>query len=307
MDDRGLVLDIDRFATHDGPGIRTVIFMKGCMLRCLWCHSPESQRLRPELLYQRSRCRECYQCIQACPEGSITTDNEIVSEIRGIKVNRGLCRECFSCTQVCFTEALRTAGAYKTVDEIMNIIEQDIPFYRNSGGGVTISGGEPLFQADFVLRLIRQCHRKEIHIALETTGYGEYNKLEEMANLVDLIFYDIKLMDSNLHRKYTGKSNELILNNLKALCIDSKIADKILIRIPCIPNINDAPEQIIETANFVLGLGIKRIELLPYNVMAHSKYEWVDRPYPLGEIESRSQDHYRDLKDMVARTGIDVI
>ena len=307
MDDRGLVLDIDRFATHDGPGIRTVIFMKGCMLRCLWCHSPESQRLRPELLYQRSRCRECYQCIQACPEGSITTDNEIVSEIRGIKVNRGLCRECFSCTQVCFTKALRTAGAYKTVDEIMNIIEQDIPFYRNSGGGVTISGGEPLFQADFVLRLIRQCHRKEIHIALETTGYGEYNKLEEMANLVDLIFYDIKLMDSNLHRKYTGKSNELILNNLKALCIDSKIADKILIRIPCIPNINDAPEQIIETANFVLGLGIKRIELLPYNVMAHSKNEWVDRPYPLGEIESRSQDHYRDLKDMVARTGIDVI
>ena len=207
MGDKGLILDIDRFATHDGPGIRTVIFMKGCMLRCLWCHSPESQPAGPELLYQRSRCRECYQCIQACPEGAITINNEVVSDIRGIKVNRGHCKECFTCTQACFTKALRVAGSYKTVDEIMNIVEQDIPFYKNSGGGVTISGGEPLFQADFVLRVIKQCRRKEIHIILETTGYGEYNKLEEMADLVDLIFYDIKLMDPNLHRKYTGKSN----------------------------------------------------------------------------------------------------
>lgn len=308
MERRGLILDIDRFTTHDGPGIRTTVFLKGCLLRCLWCHSPDSQNSDPELLYQRARCRECFQCIQACPEQAISKNDTIISgEKGGIKIDRYLCNQCFECVDGCFPKALRMAGRLQTTEEVMEIIRQDIPFYRNSNGGVTISGGEPLLQADFVLRLIKLCRQEGIHIALETSGYGQYYKLKAIADETDLIFYDIKLMDSQLHQKYTGVSNRLILGNLEALCANSKIVKKIIVRIPCIPEINDAPEQIRKTANLALRLGIPQMELMPYNQMASSKYEWIDRPYYLTQLKTRSKDYYQNLNRLVAETGISVV
>ena len=305
---KGLILDIDRFSTHDGPGIRTTVFLKGCPLRCQWCHSPESQWVNPELLYQYARCRGCFQCIWACPEQAISKKDAIIAGEKGsIKIDRELCTQCFKCVDGCFSKALRVAGGLMTVEETMGIIQQDIPFYKNSNGGVTISGGEPLYQADFVLELVEHCRWKGIHIALETSGYGKYNELKAIADKVNLIFYDIKLMDSELHQKYTGKPNKLILDNIKALCADSQIVKKILVRIPCIPYINDAPEQIHKTANFMFELGIKEMELMPYNQMASSKYEWMDRTYSLTQLKTRSKDYYQHLNRLVAETGLSVV
>ena len=260
---KGLVFDIDRFATHDGPGIRAAVFLKGCPLSCKWCHSPESQKNEPEVIFQESRCAKCEKCGGA---------------------------------DLCVTQALRMCGRWYGADEIWEIVVRDKPFYINSGGGITISGGEPLMQADFTHEVLSLCRQDGIHTAMETSGFGNQAALLKIAEVCDLIYYDIKAVDDGLHQMYTGLGNAVVWDNLSALCVNN--AEKIVVRVPCIPQVNDSKEQIAEIAHRIRLLGIRTMELMPYNPYAGAKYEWLGRDYELAHMEARKPAYYENLAEM---------
>ena len=262
---KGLVFDIDRFSLHEGPGVRAAVFLKGCPLNCVWCHSPESQKNTPEIIYQSSLCVNCGKCLD------------------------------FTLVDACAVKALSICGEWRDAREVLETILPDKPFYENSGGGVTVTGGEPLVQAEFTKHLLELSVKSGIHTALETCGHGSRDMLLEIAGWCDLIFYDVKIVDHMLHRQYTGVGNELILSNLSALCDVPGYADKVIIRVPCVPGLNDSPEQIAEIAQLARRHGIRRIELLPYNPSAGAKYEWLQRAYELKDVEPRPQDYYDEL------------
>lgn len=274
---KGLIFDIDRFSTHDGPGIRAAVFVKGCPLSCKWCHSPESQKQAPELIYQKMRCVQCRKCVEACPEKAISAG----CNAKPIMINRDICASCFACAKSCVTHALRICGVWRGADDILETILPDKPFYINSGGGVTVTGGEILMQADFTRNFLMLCKQSGIHTAIETCGFGRRDALLEIAEYCDLIYYDIKLIDNELHKKYTGAGNLIILSNLAALCEIPGNAGKIIVRAPCIPGINDSPEQMAEIARFSEKHGIQAVEQMTYNASASAKYEWLDRRYEL--------------------------
>lgn len=301
---QGILTDIDRFSTHDGPGIRTAIFFQGCPLRCAWCHSPETQPPFPVPVYRKMRCMECFGCAHTCPVGAIraaeTTRQE--EEPAGIVIDREACTHCLRCTSVCRTGALAPSGKRRSLEEIRDLLSQDEAFYRNSGGGVTLSGGEILMQPDFAAAILRECRDRGIHTAIETCGHGATESLLTLAALSDLIYYDVKLLDAEKHLRYTGADNRLILRNLETLARDRS---DIVIRIPCIPGINDSPEEIRDTAVYVRKLGLSRLELLPYNGAAPAKYDWVFRSYPLPELKEREKSYYEDLREIVRRQGLD--
>lgn len=298
-----LVTDIDQFSTHDGPGIRTTVFLQGCPLHCQWCHSPETQSCSQVLIYQKAKCICCGTCIEVCPQQAIVPNlqESFDEESKGVIIDRFKCDNCLICTKTCSTHAMKSSSTVKNVDEIMEILLINKPFFQNSGGGVTVTGGELLMQPDFTLELLKRCRNEKIHTAIETSGYGDYKKLSQIAEYAELIFYDIKHMDDEEHRKYVGVGNCLIHENLKRLCRDRKIADKIVVRIPCIPNINDDEENIARTADFVLGLGISCLELLPYNAAAPSKYQWLQRKYQLDSLEAREKSYYQFLEEIVRK------
>lgn len=299
----GLVLDIDRFSTHDGPGIRMVVFTKGCPLGCAWCHSPESQGNAPELVYQQARCRACMQCVPACPEEAIAP----LEDGTGIRIDRARCVRCFACVKACRPHALRSAGGLRTVADIAEIARRDRHFYAESGGGVTVSGGEPLMQAAFVLALMRALRAIPVHTALETSGCGDGDALLEIARNTDLIYYDVKLLDEEKHRQYTGVSNALIVSNLRALAADEAVRGRVCVRTPCIPGVNDSPEDIRAIARWVRSLGIAHMEALPYNAMAGAKYEWLDLPYPLGAAAEQGPERMRTLQKILRDEGLRAI
>lgn len=207
----GIIFDVKRFSIHDGPGIRTTVFFKGCPLACLWCHNPESQSRAPQIMLRPSRCIACGACVDECAEGAITWNGG------GVLTNRALCTSCGVCTQACVAEARELVGRKVTTAEIMAEISRDLAFYDESGGGVTFSGGEPLLQADFLLELLRECKRQEIHTAVDTSGAASWAALAQIAPFVDLFLYDLKLMDEARHKAATGAGNRLILDNLGRL------------------------------------------------------------------------------------------
>lgn len=307
MSKKGLVLDIDRFSTHDGPGIRTAVFLKGCQLACKWCHSPESQSAVLELFYQRMRCTGCGSCVQACPHGAITHDGEIIEGVTGVNVHRDKCVRCFACVQACHFGAMRIGGTFYTASELVESIKPDLPFFDNSGGGVTITGGEPLMQADFTAAVLQGCRELGMHTALETCGYGNTDKLMQIADLCCMIFFDIKLLDQNEHEKWTGVSNRVILSNLKHLCASPATAAKIIVRVPCIPGVNDRAEHIQSIAMFVKTLGIPSIQLEPYNPMAGEKYGWTGDAYYFAGTQPREKSYYEELNRIIEATGIQAI
>jgi pyruvate formate lyase activating enzyme len=254
---KGLVFDIKKYAIHDGPGIRTTVFFKGCPLNCLWCHNPESWRGNFELSFRKDRCLGCGRCVEECQNGAISlVENYAVTDAKK-------CIFCGRCPDVCPVCAREIIGSEMTVGEVMGEVEKDVIFYDQSGGGVTFSGGEPLMQPDFLLALLNQCRELNIHTAVDTSCYSESKIIELVVKKADLFLCDIKHMDNEMHRRFTGVENILILENIRRI---SQAGKKIIIRIPIIPDFNDGPENIEETGEFTASLeGVGRIDILPFN------------------------------------------
>jgi len=259
---KGLIFNIQRFSLHDGPGIRTVVFFKGCPLRCLWCHNPEGQFLKKEMVFWDERCIGCKTCLNTCPNSAVNDTEK--------------CLLCGKCVEACPSGAREIAGREMTVEEVMDEIKKDIPFYEESSGGVTFSGGEPLLQKDFLISLLEFCKEKGINTAIETCGYSSWEVLSNVSRLTDLFLFDLKIMDEESHRKFTGVSNNIILENLRKL---SSVHKKIIVRIPVIPGVNDNIENINKTADFILSLGIKEAHLLPFHSAGIEKYRRLRREY----------------------------
>ncbi|HCO93628.1 MAG TPA: glycyl-radical enzyme activating protein [Phycisphaerales bacterium] len=257
LETKGLVFDIKKYAIHDGPGIRTTVFFKGCPLQCLWCHNPESWKSRAELGFRKSRCTGCGQCVEAC-------SHEAISLIESRPVTDAeKCVLCGRCVDVCPAGARQIIGRETTVSEVMVEVERDVIFYDQSGGGVTFSGGEPLMQPDFLLALLKQCRTVNIHTAVDTSCYAEPEIVELVAGRADLFLCDIKHMDNEMHERFTGVGNNLILENIRRI---SQADKKIVIRIPIIPGFNDDSENIEATGQFAALLpGVGRIDILPFN------------------------------------------
>lgn len=276
------IFDIKRYAINDGPGIRIVIFLKGCNLNCAWCHNPESISPEVERMYAPAKCIRCGTCVEACPEKAITLTPE------GIETDTELCKLCGKCAEVCPTKAIEISGKPMSVAEIMNEIEKERVFFDQSGGGVTFSGGEPLLQSKFLIELLKECGRRGIHRAIDTAGLANTEILLEVAKYTDLFLYDLKMMDSVKHQKWTGVPNEKILGNLKIL---DETRAKIIIRIPIIGGVNDDVENMTNTARFVSELSgeKKEVNLLAYHKIAQTKYQKLGRPDDFRLLEEPTQ------------------
>lgn len=269
----GIIFDIMRFSTRDGPGIRTTVFFKGCPLSCWWCHNPESQRSAPELIYRPNLCRGCLDCVAACPQGAISPWEGKVA------TDPARCQVSGDCVPVCPSDARQIAGREMGVAQVMAELLKDRDFYEQSGGGVTFSGGEPLQQPEFLAALLQACRQEGLHTAVDTSGWAPWSVLEGLHGLVDLYLYDLKLLDDARHLQYTGVSNQRILENLRRL---AALGEGIRLRLPLIPGVNDRPEDLQAVREFLASLpALLEVEVLPYHTSGVEKYHRMGRPYPL--------------------------
>lgn len=294
----GLIFDIKKYSIHDGPGIRTTVFFKGCPLSCWWCHNPESQSPAREILLRDNRCIRCGACIDTCPHGAISWDgDEVITD-------RAKCEQCGTCTAVCYADARESVGRDMTVDQVMAEIERDIAFYDESGGGVTFSGGEPLLQRDFLLELLQACKAKEIHTAVDTSGCAAWLTIDRIRPYVDLFLYDLKLMDDDKHREFTGASNQSILKNLQTL---SQQGHHIIVRVPIIPGINDDAETVRQIGAFVSALPHPiGVDILPYHHIGIDKYLRLNKPYRLFETRQPSAERMAEVAQQLNQFGLSV-
>jgi len=296
--DKGLIFNIQRFSIHDGPGIRTTVFMKGCPLRCRWCSNPESQDFSPNLMARDINCRACGACVEACPKGAITLDPE-----QGRRIHWEECTQCLECVTACIYDSLNQCGREMTVKEVLEEVLSDKAFYKNSGGGMTVSGGEALSQSEFVTDLLGAAKDAGLHTALDTTGYAPWDKLEGTIPFVDLILWDIKHLDSHEHKWGTGQENEVILENLKKA---SGLAKPIWLRMPLIKDFNDSEAHIRKVIALGKEIRAEKISLLPYHEGGKTKCEQMGRDYPFPEGESPTDEEIERLKDTIEKEGLKV-
>ncbi len=296
---RGMICGLERFAIHDGPGIRTLVFFKGCPLRCRWCSSPHTQRNVPETLHNDVRCESCGLCVERCHLEAVS-----LSETDGIVIDREVCDACGECADFCPNQAREVTGKQVTVEELFKEVEKDSSFYRRSGGGVSVGGGEATMQAKFVTAFLQRCKKAYIHTVLETCGYVSTKNWESILEHVDLLYLDLKHMDDATHRDLTGVSNRLILENATRA---SELVPMIL-RVPVVSGHNDSEENILATAKFVRGLGenVQRIDLLPYHKLGTHRYDHLGREYDFEDVEAPDDEHMELLKDVVVSAGVEV-
>ncbi len=294
----GMIFDIKRYAINDGPGIRTAVFMKGCPLSCWWCHNPEGQDAKPQLMYRVNRCKGARACIEACPLGAISWQD-------GSLTDWSKCDQCGKCAEVCLAGAREVVGREVTVEQLMGEISRDIPFYDQSGGGVTFTGGEPTMQPEFLNEALQACKHAYIHTAVDTSGQVSWTNLEALLALTDLFLYDVKLMDSEKHKKYTSVSNRKILDNLQKL---SEEKAKILVRVPLVPGINDDRENLERCGEFLAGLPqLEGVELMPYHAIGQAKYQSLGMEYKLEGITPPTDGQIRQAEELLAGYSLKVI
>lgn len=295
--DKGLIFNIQKYSVHDGPGIRTLIFFKGCPLACKWCSNPEGIKAVPEISYKKDRCitlEKCGLCVQSCPENAIIADPDGHASI--VRAN---CPDCLQCTEACPAQAIETMGRWMTVDEILKEVTADETFYKRSHGGMTLSGGEPLLQADFVIKLLQQAKSDGLETAIETTGCVPWAKAKPVFSLLDYIHMDIKSVDPEKHLQNTGHDNQLILENFTKLC--SEFPDKpIVVRTPIIPQFNDTIEELQAIVDFVNEVGKKntrlQYELLPFHNFGSNKYEYLGKPYQFKGAKNMDKNFAKSLR-----------
>lgn len=293
---KGMIFDLQRFSVHDGPGIRTLVFFKGCPLRCTWCCNPESQNLNQQLMVVEKNCIGCRRCETVCPHGAISFSPSI-------QVDRSKCVNCGACSEVCFSKALTIVGKEMTVSQLITELKKDEVHYRKSNGGITLSGGEALAQPQLAAALLKACKKQGWHTAMESTGFASEKTLNMILPHLDLFLLDIKHINNVKHRKFVGQPNDLILQAAKI------IADypdtKLEVRIPVIPSFNDQPEEIAQITVVAQQLGVKKIYLLPYHPYGANKYRNLGKEYKAVELEIPSKERMSVLKDLVEAIGID--
>ena len=289
----GLVFDIQKFSLHDGPGIRTTVFMKGCPLACKWCSNPESQSPKQEIMAYDIRCIACGKCAEVCTRGAIIFTGA------GREIDWEKCDQCLECAKVCPARGIECVGKVWTVEEVVAKVEQDRIFYENSGGGMTASGGEPLVQWEFVSNVLKRCREKGIHTALDTCGMAPWKHLERVIEHADLVLFDVKHMDSAIHKQGTGVGNETILENAR------KVAQRATtwIRIPLIPGFNDSESNLTRVAHFADEIGAEKISLLPYHNYGSSKYPKLGRTYSMEDSPLLAEERVEALKGWLKAMG----
>jgi pyruvate formate lyase activating enzyme len=294
----GIIFDIKRFAIHDGPGVRTTVFLKGCPLRCWTCHNPEGQRRDVDMFLRPDRCTVCGDCLSICPPNAISLNDHTVL------VDRELCDVCGECVETCLTGALEIAGREATVAEVIEEVERDTIYYDEGGGGVTFSGGDPLHQPRFLVDLLEECKRRDIRTAVDTSGCVPRAVVRTVAEWADLFLYDIKLMDNERHRQFTGASNRRVLQNLRWL---SEQEAHVRIRLPLIPDVNADETNIRATGAFVSSLPTRYpVDILPYHSIGADKHERLGRTYRLPEAKAPSDAEVADAVGILEGFGLDV-
>ena len=288
MSQTGMVFDIQRYSVHDGPGIRTTVFLKGCNLRCFWCHNPESWRMEQDLLFYPVKCIACGKCFEICPLGChrVTPESEHC-------IDRAKCTMCGACAKRCYAGALVLSGKERTVEDVMKTVRADAAFYRNSGGGMTVSGGEPLLQPEFTLALLRAAKEEGIHTALDTAGHVDFALFERVMPYVDLLLFDCKCMDSAIHKQVTGVENTRILENLLHLG-QGKVP--VWVRVPVIPGVNDTEQNMTALRALLSELpAVRRLDLLAYHNLGAGKHANLGGEYAHKELKAPPKERMEEL------------
>ena len=295
---KGILLEPKRFAIHDGPGIRTTFFFKGCVLKCIWCHNPESISPKPQMGYYAHKCINCGECADVCPVKAHTFSADGIHQFDPL-----LCNDCGKCEEVCLGKALKQYGKEMTVDEVMKIALEDLTFYQESNGGVTLSGGEPLMQPDFALALLKELKNAGLHTAVDSCANVATSHFEKILPYTDMFLIDFKHADSAEHKKLTGSGNELICKNLEWL---SNQGAEIEIRIPVVPGCNDSPDNMERTADFLGKLHLKAVRLLPYHSLAGSKYGAVNMPDTMPKVPAPTTETMERFAAFLQSRGLTV-
>lgn len=295
----GMIFNIQRFSIHDGPGIRTTVFFSGCNLRCLWCHNPESHEMKPRLEYFVNSCTFCGKCAEVCPAGAITVENGEYT------IHKDLCGSCFTCVDYCVSGARRVSGKPMTAAEVFDIVMRDEQYYDRSDGGVTFSGGEPLLQPHFLLELLTLSRSAGINTAVESALCAGAEIIKKITPLVGLFMCDIKAMDDDIHKKYTGISNKKILSNIKLL---SQLGADVLIRVPVIKGVNENTENMLLMADFLINqTNIRRVELLKLHTLAAHKYHALGIGDTLTGFDAIDENKTLELRDFLLKKGLTVL
>lgn len=295
---KALITDIQRFSLSDGDGIRTTVFFKGCNMNCTWCHNPETISSHSELMFYETKCIGCGKCFEVCPTKAHRVENE-----KHI-IDRNLCVNCGKCAEICYAEALVMCGKEMSVDDVMKQVRQDVEYYKNSGGGVTLSGGEVLCNKDFATMLADACHKEGIEVAVESNISFPFEYAKELLEKVDLIMCDIKIYDDDMHKKYTGISNKNILENIERI---NSLGIPFIVRTPLIPNVTDKLENLCAIANYIKDFNnLVRYELLNFNPLGEGKYKGLGKENKFESARPFNGDKLDELSDEIRKTGVEL-